>query len=361
MSLVYVLCRRETALPILSGRPLTERFAKDLERFTTVIDWALQHNIHIILRFSQVNLLDGEPRNWPDDGRSMWKNASAQDELVQAWADLAKRFKGRKGIIFVPATEPHGTTPDEIAGNHALPKKVWNTLYPRLINAIQAEDPERWIIVEPIWGDARNFVDLAVSSAPNLIYSFHFYDPHFFTHQGVPGDDWPPAQSVVYPGRTRDAEFEPEMFWDKSVLEQRMQAAVNFRNAHNVRVMCGEFGTQNFAPMDSRERWVTDVVDLLETYGFDWLHFDYARLPGGPWTFQRTAYESVVTSKLSLNLEYGDFNEGGNLLLAGRVETTGLSRGAAFHAFQCIRGAADNAVCSQSGFSLRVELCFGQL
>ena len=48
------------------------------------------------------------PLDWPDDGRSMWKDASAQDELVQAWADLAKRFKGKKGIIFVPITEPHG-------------------------------------------------------------------------------------------------------------------------------------------------------------------------------------------------------------------------------------------------------------
>ena len=89
-----------------------------------------------------------------------------------------------------------------------------------------------------------NLADLTVSSAPNLIYSFHFYEPHFFTGQGVLGD-WPPAQSVVYPGVTRDGPFRPEMFYDKSVLEQRLLLAVNFRNTHNVRVMCGEFGTQN--------------------------------------------------------------------------------------------------------------------
>ena len=318
---------------ILPGRPLTERFAKALERFTTVIDWALQHNIHFIVAFTQRNTPGGGPLTWPDDGRSMWKDASAQDELVQAWADLAKHFRGRDGVIFDLVNEPHGETPDEIAGNHALPKQVWNTLYPRLINAIRAEDPERWIIVEPIWGDARNFVDLSVSSAPNLIYSFHFYDPHFFTLQGQAG--YPPAQSVAYPGLTRDASWEPETYWDKSVLQQRMQPAVDFRNVHNVRVMCGEFGTENFAPMDSRERWVTDVVDLLESYGFDWLYWEYERLPIGPgaWTFQRTAFESVLTSKLSLNLEYGEFNGDANLVLAGGVETAGLSRGASFQLF----------------------------
>jgi hypothetical protein len=290
--------------PILPGRPLTERLSKSLERFTTVIDWALQHNIHFIVCFNPYYVFPPPAADWPDDGRSLWKNLSAQDELVQAWADLAKHFKGKKGIIFDLINEPHGITQDEINGNHALPKKVWNALYPRLINAIRAEDPERWIIVEPIWGDAGNFVDLSVSSAPNLIYSFHFYDPHFFTHQGVPGGDWPPAQSVVYPGRTRDADFEPERFWDKSVLEQRLLPAINFRQAHNVRVMCGEFGAFVNAPNDSRSRWMLDLIDLLETYGFDWLYFVYeARRDGNVgWTFEATSFESVVTSKFSLNL-----------------------------------------------------------
>jgi Cellulase (glycosyl hydrolase family 5)/FG-GAP-like repeat len=326
----------QDGVAILPGRPLTERLAKALERYTTVIDWALQHNIHIIIRFGQRSTAGGGPLTWPDDGRSIWKDASAQDELIQAWADLAKRFKDKKGMLFVPLTEPHGETADEIAGNHALPKQVWNNLYPRLINAIRAEDPERWVIVMPIWGSVDNLVDLSVSSAPNLIYSFHFYDPHFFTHQGLISP-YPPAQSVVYPGLTRDDQFDPEIFWDKSVIEQALLRAVNFRNTHNVRVMCGEFGTQNQAPMDSRERWVTDVVDLLETYGFDWVYWTYnpvRPIPTfGDWTFQRTAYESVVTSKFSLNLEYGDFDASGNLLLAGGVEKSGLSRGPMFRLF----------------------------
>ena len=326
----------ENGVAILPDRPLTERLAKSLESYTTIIEWSLQHNMHIIFRFVQRNTFGGGPLTWPDDGRSIWKDASAQDELIQAWADLAKRFKGKKGIMFVPITEPHGELPDEFANADALTKAVWNTLYPRLINAIRAEDPERWIIIEPIWANMDNLVDLTVSSAPNLIYSFHFYDPHFFTGQGCSGD-LPPAQSVVYPGVTRDGQFRPEMFYDKSVLEQRLLLAANFRNTHNVRVMCGEFGTQNNAPMDSRERWVTDVVDLLETYGFDWVYWTYNTIrsipPPGDWTFQRTAYESVVTSKFSLNLEYGDFDAGGNLLLAGGVEKTGLSRGPAFQLF----------------------------
>src|SRR5262249_852854 len=73
----------EDGVVLLPGRPLTERLAKALERYTTVIEWALQHNIHVIIRFSQSWFPD-PTLDWPDDGRSMWKDASAQNELVQA-------------------------------------------------------------------------------------------------------------------------------------------------------------------------------------------------------------------------------------------------------------------------------------
>ena len=102
-----------------------------MERYTTVIEWSLQHNMHIIFRFVQRNTGGGGPLTWPDDGRSIWKDASAQDELVQAWADLAKRFKGKKGIMFVPITEPHGETPDEFAGTPTLCQRRFGTLFIR--------------------------------------------------------------------------------------------------------------------------------------------------------------------------------------------------------------------------------------
>jgi hypothetical protein len=58
------------------------------------------------------------------------------------------------------------------------------------------------------------------------------------------------------------------------------------------------------APDDSRGRWTADFIDLLETYGFDWLYFQYESQRDGNvgWTFEATSFESVVTTKFSLNL-----------------------------------------------------------
>lgn len=290
--------------PVLPGQPLTVRLMKALERSASVIDWALQRNMHVILRFHQINAFPPPFGIWPDDGRILWTDASAQNELVQAWADLAKHFKGKKGIIFNLLTEPNPWT--EVVPQDFV-QQVWNTLYPRLIQAIRAQDPERWIIVEPLYGGAFNFADLAVSTDPKVMYEFHFYDPHFFTCQGC-GGIYPPAGSVQYPGTTTDAPWEPVMFWDKSVLEQRLLPAINFRNANNVRVIAGEFGSAYLAPMDFRVRWTADVIDLLEEHGFDWAYFTYDAMNWaelndfGPWDFEATPLEPLVTSKFALNL-----------------------------------------------------------
>jgi len=285
--------------PVLPGQPLTNRLMKALERSASVIDWALQHNMHVILRFQTISVVPAPFRIWPDDGRILWTDDSAQDELVQAWADLAKHFKGKKGFIFNLMTEPQ---PWRDAIPQDIGQQVWNTLILRLIDAIRAEDAERWIIVEPLTGDANAFADLVVSTDPKVMYEFHFYYPHFFTHQGV-ASFYPPAGSVAYPGWTTDAPWEPEMYWDKSALDQALLPAINFRNAHNVRVIAGEFGTVYYAPMDSRTRWTADAIELLEAYGFDYAYFLYAGVASGDgWSFEGTPFESVVTSKFALNL-----------------------------------------------------------
>ena len=289
---------------LLPGEPLTLRLAESLKRFIQVIDWSLDHNVYVILAFNPYYNWPPPAANWPDDGRSIWKHDSAQDELVQAWADLANHFKGSKGIIFDLFNEPHGISDDEVDNDHDLPKQVWNNLYPRLIDAIRDEDPNRWILVTPIWGNMQYFTDLVVNSSPKLIYTFHFYSPHFFTHQGIGAN--PPAGTVSYPGITRDSIWENERYWDKSVVEEKLIPAISFKDTHQVRVMCGEYGSSSFAPPESRARWTNDILELLEHYGFDHLYFQYegrrAADPGN-WTFEATSFESLVRSVLALNLQ----------------------------------------------------------
>ena len=300
-------------VPILPGHPLTERLARALQRYIPLIDWALKHHVYVNLRFNQVNSWPGQPKTiWPeDDGRSLWQDATAQDELIQAWTDIAKQFKGQVGLLFNVVTEPQTTDTTETSGG--LVWRAWNDLYPRLDAAIRTQDPQRRVIVEPAFGDPAGFAPqfgdptdfpgLAVSSDPNVMYEFHFYFPHYFTCQGCGGVN-PPAGSVTYPGITQDASWEPALYWDKTELAVRLQPAVDFRDANHVRVLAGEFGCDTMAPEASRLQWVTDVVDLLETDNFDWAYFLYnaGLVVKKGWGFEGTPLQRVLTSKMALDI-----------------------------------------------------------
>ena len=293
----------EDGVALLPGQPLSSRLAASLKRYIDLINWANERNVYVIVNFNPYYAWPPPAANWPDDGRSLWSSDSAQNELIDAWKDLAKRYKGRPGIIFDLINEPHGLSHEEMDNFDEMTKRAWNSLYPRLVDAIQTVDPGRWVMVSPIWGAPQNLSDLVVVQKPRVMYTFHFYSPHFFTMQGQAGS--PPAGTVEYPGVTREHMYEGEQFWDRSTLQEKLQSAIDFRDANSVRLVCGEYGSNSFAPEESRARWLQDLLGILELYELDHIYFQYETNPGlpssGNWTFEGTSFESIVTDKFSLN------------------------------------------------------------
>lgn len=289
--------------PLLQGQPLAQRLLESLKQWESMLTWCDANNIFVIFT---VNLEQNYPSYgaWPGDGRSLWKDASAQSEFVAAWSSLATRFAGTAGMIFDLLNEPHGITTDEIAGNHALPKAVWNTLHAMTLAEVRRIDPNRWLIVEPVWGEASNFVDLRPSGDAKTIYSFHFYSPHYFTHQGNSG--WPAAGTVHYPGVTQDASWQAPKQWSKAELASLIQPAIDFSAAHSVRVMLGEMGSSRGAPPDDRAKWTADVLSLVDPAGFDIVYFQYDGW-GVPsdfalgWAFENSPVEPLLLTVFARN------------------------------------------------------------
>jgi hypothetical protein len=289
--------------PLLPSQPLLQRINESLKQWGSMIDWCLSNNVHVVLT---INLQIGYPKDgvWPDDGRSIWKDASAQDEFVAAWTALATSLAGKPGVLFDLLNEPHGITADEINNNHAVPKAVWNTLHARTLGAIRQVDPNRWVIVEPVWGDPSNFVDLQTNGDSKTIYSFHYYGPHYFTHQGVTG--WPAAGTVHYPGVTQDVSGQMPKAWGKAEIVADMKPAADFARVNAVRVMLGELGSSRAAPASDRASWTADVLSVAESAGHDWVYFQYDGW-GVPtdfalgWAFENSPVESLLLSRYALN------------------------------------------------------------
>jgi hypothetical protein len=128
----------------------------------------------------------------------------------------------------------------------------------------------------------------------NVIYNFHFYDPHEFTHQGAGwGDSWwtyehdipyPPTESSMQEllkeipdaaGRYRLENYWLD-HWDGHRIRLLMDEAAAWGKANRVPLICNEFGAfrEHTDPV-SRTNWIRDVRTALEADGIGWAMWDY--------------------------------------------------------------------------------------
>ncbi|HXP59395.1 MAG TPA: cellulase family glycosylhydrolase [Dongiaceae bacterium] len=198
----------------------------------------------------------------PDFERSheIWRDGSAQEAYAKMWGEIASHYHGRPSIAgYDLMCEPH---PD---GEASQPLGDWNALARKITAAIRAVDERTPILVNSIgWAYPQQFEVLRPTGDARTVYTVHFYDPHYYTHQK-------PADHVIYPGFRLPGK--PAEIWDKAALEARFAPVRAFQQQHHVPIFVGEFGCARYAP--GALEWLRDQMDLYERYGWSWAYWAF--------------------------------------------------------------------------------------
>lgn len=228
--------------------------------------------------------------------RTAWIQPRAENhaarfgELERMWLALAGAFKpldpARTFLEIV--NEPH----DLIEPAH------WHESQAIIARAIRAAALDHTIIATGAsWGSIDGLLALDPLDDPNIVYSFHFYEPHNFTHQGaswgfppwkemkdVPwpaaraeleaiADTFPPASRDALRWSTREGTSDP---WTPEALDARIEAAHQWSLTHNRPIYCGEFGAHRpTAPRESRLNWTRALAESLNKRSIGWAMWDY--------------------------------------------------------------------------------------
>lgn len=212
-------------------------------------------------------------------------NASV-DRLVQLWRKLAAHYANRdpERVFFEIMNEPEESDPYRWAGIQA-----------RVAAAIREVAPHHTIIATgPNYSDIVDLLTQHPLSDGNVIYNFHFYDPHEFTHQGAGwgapywiyerGIPYPPTESSMAElvKQVPDAadRFRLENYWldhwDAHRIRLLMDEGADWGRANHVPLICNEFGVyREVAPPASRLEWLRDVRTALEADDIGWAMWDY--------------------------------------------------------------------------------------
>jgi endoglucanase len=236
-----------------------------------VVTWAEDLNLFLIL---DNHTFDPAANTDPDIGPI----------LEKVWLQMAMHFKDRSQyILYEVLNEPHG-----------IADELWNTIQLSVINKIRSVDTRHTIVVGPAnWNSYNNLANLPRYTDTNLLFTFHFYDPFLFTHQGATWVDpsMAPLAGVPFPYRADSMPVLPASLsasWvgdnyrsyptDGTVqkVKQLIDIAVRFRDERKVPVFCGEFGV--YIPNshnNHRVYWYEVVRKYLEEKQIAWTSWDY--------------------------------------------------------------------------------------
>lgn len=171
----------------------------------------------------------------------------------------------------------------------------WIGIQARVAAAIRDAAPRHTIIATGArWSSVDQLLLLEPLADQNVIYTFHFYEPHTFTHQGATwgASFWPYLKNIPYPSspeiiaalpavEQQDAAGALKQYgeerWNAEHIEKVISQAVDWAHKHNVPLLCDEFGVyRTYSPVSARLRWIEDVRTALVKHGIGWTMWDYA-------------------------------------------------------------------------------------
>jgi endoglucanase len=171
----------------------------------------------------------------------------------------------------------------------------WQGIQALLAQQIRSAAPNHTIIAcGARWSGLEDLLPLQPLALPNIIYTFHDYEPFAFTHQGATWTDpaVQPLRNVPYPSTpenvAKNLEQEPTLAaqffvqqyglarWDAQRIDVTLSFAERWSQLHRAPVYVGEFGVHRpYADPAMRAQWIRDMRTMLETHHLGWAMWDY--------------------------------------------------------------------------------------
>ena len=215
---------------------------------------------------------------------------ASDDEFVEQFADfwraLAKHYANLDAdrVFFEILNEPEGK--DSLR---------WSGIETKVAAAIREGAPENTIIATGAhWSNDDDLVALEPLPDANVIYAFHFYEAHIFTHQGATWsvNYWHELKAVPYPSTPENVqEVAAELpdaahrlavvrygfdRWNAQRIEGEIGQVAEWAEHWGVPVICNEFGVyRKYADPKDRLAWLGDVRSALEKHGIGWATWEY--------------------------------------------------------------------------------------
>ncbi len=208
------------------------------------VKWATKHKLNIIIDLHHYDELNTDP-------------AGHSDRFVALWKQIAEHYQDYpQSVIFELLNEP----------THKMTNEIIEPLYERVLAEVRKTNTKRKVIVGgESWSHIDSLKTFDPPKDPNVIATFHFYEPFNFTHQGA---EWIKPKAPPAP-----ANFGSDA--DYAWFGKMEKAAIDFQQRTGVPLFMGEFGSIDTANIKDRARHAFAVRKYSEALNIGWCAWAY--------------------------------------------------------------------------------------
>jgi hypothetical protein len=239
------------------------------------LDWALEivqacndislRQIKVVIRFN--DLADDDPGSIPMNTEDWWDiNNNAMNIALGYWQQVCQKFVGQEIFMFEILSEP--VVIDASGKGHAPDRATLQGFYQSALNIVRFNFIDTYFLLSTgPYGTfyaytLRNFQPYTItdpSPLPRLMYGFHMYVDHDYTHQGVKSNPRP--------------YFYPSPAYNIIKLNQDFDSISSWSAQHGYPMYMGEFNAVRWSP--NSIDWVRDVILNAKQFNFHWSFFAY--------------------------------------------------------------------------------------
>ncbi len=181
--------------------------------------------------------------------------ATEKARKCAVWRQLVQRYGylNPNQFFFEIYNEPNGVS-----------NANWRTVAQSIMDTVRSINTTHTFIMGGNgWNSMTGLSSFQPLTDPNVIYTFHTYEPYFFTHQGM---SW-----------TSPAYFSARAFPlgnEKNEIRALFTTTKSWANLYGVPLYMGEFGVGSTADATSRCNWVNFMTHVSDSLAIPWAYWD---------------------------------------------------------------------------------------
>lgn len=265
---------------VLEEAPFVYR-EKIIDILRDFVSWCKKYHLRVVLNMHKA------VGNYCDilEEKGLMQTPQLQERFIAMWLKLEEVFHDEQDVVFELLNEVVNASAEE-----------WNSLAEKTVSALRGQNKERLIVLGGVeWNNPPGLYELKTYEDENIIYTFHCYSPHEFTHQQsvLQAPHLYYNRKMPYPcediERYRDFQrtvwgvedcYRDYEKMDITYLRDYLKPVKDFIEREPDKILwCGEFGTIRHADIKWRENWMRDVITILKEYDIPYCVWNYLSTP----------------------------------------------------------------------------------